>query len=573
MDSAVIERSETNTNKASCNSHIDDVDMTDVLNNEFYQNINNPEKIVTSSFEFFLKNSNASVKIDRKTFSEWNFVKDLQERNGVNLESEETLSKIPYLGSVFNNLKGGRLVKFNCMIQNILENQLYLALGKDKSQNNKYVINKYFEYENNLMTVEDDDLFGNNYYDADTSENILMDRLCLNCVCIPGLSPVSLKKFEICEESLKNLANKKIIVFDYDNTQFKVNQEILVIGVAYEVENTIVIHSWKIVQNYFKYLCSRNYLNLWTLSSFNFVSARNLVQEYLKLILNEDELLAEYLNMFLVSQIFYRLETKLIGKLLINIINQKENSYDYYTVLQNFFSLITNFSKTFNITIDSLNKRYLYPRFDINTEELIQGEFQTVDHTFVLLDERNLKEGKLNENGCKNFNTIKSLIDFQSINYYYPYNTIEIHHESQIVTVTDVCKSMFSSSELLEIPFLNGISSGYNADEHKKKIDKYYSTISDRDVEFMRRYVEVCRYSEEFVKNFKIDDELCKTIQNDFIDRRDENFSGDDLDVCMKIARLNAISNGRSQLSLDDYAYARGSEIKRKNRIKELKKK
>jgi hypothetical protein len=307
------------------------------------------------------------------------------------------------------------------------------------------------------------------------------------------------------------------------------------------------------------------------LSSYDFLSARNLVQDYLKFILNGDELLAEYLNLFLVSQIFYRLETKLIGKVLINIINQKENICDYFPALKNFISLITNFSKTFDITTNTLNKNFLYPRFDVNSEELIQGEFQTVDHTFILLDERNLKEGKLNENGIKNFSTIKSLIDFQSMNYYYPYNNIEIHHDSQILTVTDVCKSMFNSAELLEIPF--GISNEYNAEEHKKNIEKYFSTINERDVESMRRYLELCRYYEEFAKNFKIDEQVCKSIQNDFVDRKDENFSADDLDFCMKIARLYAISKGRSQLTLDDYNFATDSEIKRKNRLSCLKKK
>jgi len=565
MDSAVIERNETSSNKES----FKDVDMIDVSNDEFYKNINTPEKIVTSSFEFFLKNSKPSAKIDRKTFSEWNFVKDLEERMGIKLESEETLSKIPFLGSVLHDLKRGRLVKFNCMIQNILENQLYLALGKDKSHNDKFVINKYLEYENNSMVVEEDDLFGENYRDDDMSGNILMDRLSLNCVCIPGLSPVLLKKFEISEEILKTLLSKKIIVYDYENTQFKVNQEICVIGLAYEIENTIVIHSWKIIQNYFKFQNTQNSSN--SLANFNFVSARNLVQDYLKIILNGDELLAEYLNLFLVSQIFYRLDTKLIGKVLINIINHKENICDYFPALKNFISLITNFSKTYDIKIDTLNKNYLYPRFDVNTEELIQGEFQTVDHTFILLDERNLKEGKLNENGCKNFSTIKCLIDFQSMNYYYPYNTIEIHHDSQILTVTDVCKSMFNSPELMEIPFV--ISNEYNAENHKKNVEKYFSIIIERDLEIMRRYLELCRYSEEFVKNFKIDEQVCKSIQNDFVDRKDENFSADDLDFCMKIARLYAISKGRSQLTLEDYTFATDSEIKRKNRLSCLKKK
>ena len=557
------------------NNNIEDVEICEMnelnLNNTLYDKLLTPEKLVKSSFQHFLQ-TNSLNYLNLKTFSQWNFVQDLENRMGIKLDTDKVLNKLPNLGSQLSHLKGGKLIKFNCMIQNILENQFYLACSRDKLNKEEFRVNKYFEYQNNSMIVDnEDDLFGDS--DNDTKDNILMDRLALNCVVIPGLSTDLAKRMEIGD----NLRKKKIIVYDYENSQLKVNQEILVIGVAYEIDDTIIIHSWKIIQNYFKFESELKNQDI-LIKNFDFNSARKLISDYLKLIFNGDELLAEYLNLFLVAQIFFRLETKIIGKLLINIINQVgsrsgvDNEIDYYAALQNFLGIITNFSKSIDVTIDSMNKNYLFSRFDVNTEELIQGEFQTVDHTFILLDERKLKEGKLNDNGCKNYNTIKSLIDFQSISYHYPYSTIDMHHDTQILTVSDSCKSMFSSNELIEIPFLNGLSS-YKLDEHRKNLDLYFSNISEREVSVMRRYLDVCRYSEEFAKKIKIDDEVCKMIQKDFVENKNEDFSAEDLDMCIKIGRLYAISKGRTELVLDDYIFAKDCESKRKNRLLQLKKK
>lgn len=556
------------------NNNMEDVEICEMnelnLNNELCEKLLSPEKLVQSSFQHFLQ-TNSHNNLNLKILSQWNFVQDLENRVGIKLDTEAVLKKLPNLGSQLSYLKGGKLIKFNCMIQNILENQFYLAFCRDKLNKDEFRVNKYFEYQNNSMMVDnDDDLFGDSDYD--TKDNILMDRLALNCVALPGLSSDLAKLMQIGD----NLRKKKIIVLDYENSQVKVNQEILVIGVAYEIDDTIVIHSWKIIQNYFKFQSDLN--NQDVLNNFDFTSARKLISDYLKLIFNGDELLAEYMNLFLVAQIFFRLETKNIGKLLINIINQVgsrlgiEEEFDYFAGLQSFLARITNFSKSFDVTIDSMNKNYLFSRFDVNTEELIQGEFQTVDHTFILLDERKLKEGKLNDNGCKNFNLIKTLIDFQSISYHYPYSTIEMHHDTQILTVSDSCKSMFSSNELIEIPFLNGLSS-YKLDEHRKNLDLYFSNINERDISVMRRYLDVCRYSEEFAKKFKIDDEVSKMIQRDFVENKNEDFSAEDLDMCIKIGRLYAISNGRTELVLDDYIFAKDCESKRKNRLLQLKKK
>jgi hypothetical protein len=82
-------------------SHTDDVEICDLntfnINNELFDNINTPSKIVTSSFEYFLQTAPEN-NLNSKIFSLWNFVKDLEDRPGIKLESEAVLNN--YLGAV-----------------------------------------------------------------------------------------------------------------------------------------------------------------------------------------------------------------------------------------------------------------------------------------------------------------------------------------------------------------------------------------------------------------------------------------------------------------------------------------
>lgn len=574
-------------------------------------------QIIFESFTNFLSlnsidTENIKSQLTREKFMEWNFTKFLEENKGVNLTNESFLNQIPNLTEYFSNneqsinggnsisniqdLKQGRLVKFNCMVQNVFENQLYMAIGFEKSGN--LIINKFHEYSiqlnSNSVPHESSQANGmaidyeENLYtpDEDFSATLLSERLSLNCVILPGISPSLCNQLCISQESLQKLSKKKIIVYDYENSSHKVNEEILVTGVAYEYDNEIIIHSWKIIKDYIsKKLIPAEYVtengNISStefLANFNFSLARQKIYIQLLNIFNNDELLAEYLILFITSQIYSRVGTHFIGKMSLNIINQTEslknmNNYnDYFTLLHSFIQMISNFTLSLTPTISSLNNSILCPRFDVNTEELVQGLLQTPRHTFLLIDERQMNEGKLLESGVKNFNTLKELIDFQVINYDYPYSKVEIAHDTQILTVTDKVKSMFNSMELIQIPFLNKIEMEVNSGFQKLNLNS--SNSNGIDFSFLpdfRIWFNLTRNSDCFTKNFNIKEEISEKVQKDFLERKDD-FTVDDLGTCLKLARLYAISFGRDCLKFEDYLHAKEIEKIRKERLASMKK-
>jgi hypothetical protein len=529
--------------------------------------INDPRLLVQESFENFLIQKNyKNSKITRENFLEWKFEEHLENLLGNN----NFIEKVPYLFELKNyfNMKGqflkGVLVKLNCMVQNINENQLYMALGTDSQGNLK--LNKYLEYETgqNEMLVEDDYSQEENF-----SNSILCDRIVMNCVNIPGLNPYLKQK--LC---LNCRFPKNILVLDYSTRTFKINDDVLVLGLAYESNEDIIIHAWKIFPDFISQLslnCEKSLNSINIVKTDDLLQSRNLISKYLNRIFKNDYLISEYLVLFLTSQIFARVGIHSLGKLNLNIINNfasNEKNSDYIPQLKILFEIITNFCIFLTPTIKSLNKEPLYSRFDANTELLQQGLLQSPKHTFLIIDERHVEEGKLDTIGCKNYNTLKSLIEFGILNYEYPYSNIEMNQEMQILIISDQVKSLFDSFQIISLPYIN--NQGKDINSQMENLDISENTFSDEEVLQMRMWFNYVRYTECLTKNISFQEEMTNQILNDFKNRKD-NFTADNLDICMKLSRLNAISYGRTELSYDDYLYAKNLEQQRIQRMALIK--
>lgn len=555
-------------------TNMEGLNITNTNNNLHFSSLQDPKALVKSSFENFLTTANSTEenKLTREKFLQWNFIKDLEDRMGIQLlDNKDLLKRVPFLTELIDSKTNinGRLVKFNCMIQNVLENQLYLAAGYQKGGDKKIIINKFYEYEENVNSENtEEDLICDS--PDKISDSILMERLVLTCVPLPGLNLVTSKALKADLEIMPVLKKKKILVYDYENSSHKVNEEILIVGVAYEAEEEIIIHSWKMQVDFISSL-GRVFPELdIPFPKINFSEVRKRILDCFNLIFNGDELISEYMVLLLVSQVFSRVGTMLIGKLSLNIVSKFEE-YDFFPNLERFIQLISDFSITYTPTVESLNKDLLYPRFDVNTEELLQGILQTVKHTIFMIDERNMNEGKLNNNGCKNYAALKSLIDFQAINYEYPYSNVEIQHDSPVLIISNKVKSMFSSNSLIELPFTLGntlFNESYTA-KHKQ-FDIFWNELKEEEVVVLNTWYNLVKFSEDFKKNFKISTEVSENIQKDYIAEDKSKFTADDFDMSIKLARLYAISNGRNELQFDDYLFTKQLETKRKTRINAL---
>ena len=206
-----------------------------------FQNLN-IEECITDSFNTFIKENQINYpNLTNNVLQKWNFEEYLEKKSILPLDISKNpaiIDSIPDLSTLKideanNEIK---LIKFFGTIQNVNENQLYISAKYD-SKNNKYLINKYFENNSNIIDLEEDNMAN------DKGKDILSDRLRLDLTQIVGLNENFKKKYNLDEKV------KQILVYDYTNNFTKINKNILVIGVAYFKEDKIIIHSWKILEN------------------------------------------------------------------------------------------------------------------------------------------------------------------------------------------------------------------------------------------------------------------------------------------------------------------------------------
>lgn len=511
----------------------------------------NCTSIINSSFNSFLiQHQIVYPNLTRDHLNKWDFEKYLQEKEGITF-TEEQICSIPPLNIKSLSIKPS-LVKFCGIIQNVLENQLYLCTKYNQSKKtfevNKYYEAPIFQSEQTQGQNDEEDL---GCCDANDESSILCDRLVLNVIPIPGL----IKQFKNEFEYDENLKDKRILVYDYTNSFSKVNEEILTIGVAYMKENEIVIHSWKTIPNY---IPSKLQHTISLKQEEILLIRKDILKALMEQCLFNDGLSAEYVLMFFMSQIFARYGTKNIGTFPINLIlsHQTKGAIEKLAALMKAICL---FVTEIDVTIDSLNKTPFYPRFDSEKDELVTGILQLNSKAFLLLNEYNLNEGKLEQIGIKNVNSIKNLIDFQVIQYEYPYNAIEIPHDCEVISFTQNQKSLFFSPFMTIIPLTNEWNSKDNGNIEMKGKDT-------QDTLTYFNYINYLRYSDAFASNFTLEDQLSNKIQADYISKY-KNFNPDDFDRCLKLCRLYAISKGQTKFLFEDYLFIVDLESKRFQRL------
>ena len=302
--------------------------------------------------------------------------------------------------------------------------------------------------------MEEDMMEEDNNVNADNKN--FLDRLVLNCVQIPG--------------SPNQESDMKVLVYEYDNDTIKINEERLFIGVAYVIMGKIEIHSWFSIKDYSKIIYPKlnyeniNFYNFYKLSSnvkfdnsddfsakffanlkeklnLNFNETRDKLKLLLTDIFGGDELLSEYFILYLTSRVYSRYATIVTGKLCLNITkvklekdlktldinpSKKYNIKDLESSIKKLFEIISNQFIYFLFNIKNLNDKNFKSVFDTNIDELRQGFLQVVDSTFLVLDERVMEEGKLNDCGVNNLQALANLIDLQFLHYEYPYNNVNL---------------------------------------------------------------------------------------------------------------------------------------------------
>ncbi|TIA97065.1 hypothetical protein E3P94_03204 [Wallemia ichthyophaga] len=250
-----------------------------------------------------------------------------------------------------------------------------------------------------------------------------------------------------------------------------------------------------------------------------------------------DELAAYYLLLALVSQTQNRKAGSPIGTLPITLSYPESESHSNASKappkILKAVQILSNLSAHIPLSIENLNSRRLYP-FS-NGDDLHSGSLQLSPSTVLILDERFLGQGTLQDTGVRNVHSIQNVIQSQKLEYGFPFSSFAFDTDLISVVLTDHSKSIIPGTVHIKLRGTPEQLCGELA-------------IPD-DAELWREFILQSR-----CKSVAIPDNISNLIQQSFVDERQthkqaglsgEGTSSDDLGRRITMARLLT--------SLDDF--------------------
>jgi hypothetical protein len=302
-----------------------------------------------------------------------------------------------------------------------------------------------------------------------------------------------------------------------------------------------------------------------------------------------DSIAAEYFICWLISTVYSRKDVLAIGNFPINLSkipgSDVKQIQSFVRQLYALVQRLCSHSHLLPLSIRSLNENVFTPARSKNGSKLKSGLLQLPSNTMLVIDETALEPGKLHEFGLNNFNALKELILWQSVQYNELFYAHKINSNVNVLVLSE-------GKSLLEMPcqvpiqvnlslnltnFKLLIDFSLNLFEIKAaptaEMDKSFAAVNDYLVDSLlssvRRYISSLRD----VK-YEIATEVQQQIQTDFVKMRQKSnekgapkISSDDLHLFLNFARLLTLSSGSTVLTMDFWEKTVQFETERRNRL------
>ncbi|XP_046614470.1 mini-chromosome maintenance complex-binding protein isoform X1 [Neodiprion virginianus] len=292
------------------------------------------------------------------------------------------------------------------------------------------------------------------------------------------------------------------------------------------------------------------------------VTTRSDLKLVLSQILFGDVLAAEYVICHLISSVYLRRDFLSLGAFPLNITNLpldkcKTFPEDFYGIL----SLLLPKSHLIGMTLDELNNLNLQPKKDYDCNRLTSGVLQLSDNTHLVLDETKLTDGQVSANGRKNYEAFSTLINSQTVTYDFKYYTMDFPADIPVLILSE-SKSMIPCYRQI---VLEKNSNSENIYSETLEAVRHYLSDETR-IYNIRNWLRVSRRRDIAIET---ENSIGDVIQKDFVEMRqlDKSTSAEDLHSLMVLARLISMSHGMDKLTVDYWHEAVRMEKERKRRL------
>lgn len=254
------------------------------------------------------------------------------------------------------------------------------------------------------------------------------------------------------------------------------------------------------------------------------VALRTALIDYLAAALGHDALAAEFVLLVLLGRIHARRAGVTVGSFSLNLSRMVE--HDLVPALESLMPTVVR--QPLNLTTLNDPKHTLFVRHA--EQETHAGRLQLPNGTCVVIDERTMQEGKLHDHGVQNIRALTSVLQKRSLPYVLPYS--EMHLDTDLIMVV-----VSEGKSFLPV------------DVHVPVQSMQASTmpsVSNETLQAWRAFLARTRS-----ESLTIPETVSQHIQDDFVERRrvSSNFDQEDLQRCLSIARLLALSHGHTELT------------------------
>ena len=296
--------------------------------------------------------------------------------------------------------------------------------------------------------------------------------------------------------------------------------------------------------------------------------------------LRGDKLAAEYLLLHLLSNTQREggHSQQLVGKHALNIFykkkrnssnnnnNENENEAEANLLMKEFVREVNEMlvqlvprCQTLGISLQKLNEKPLWPRKDYKVNRLLGGPLLLADRTHLVLDETELTTGQLQAAGLLNYNCLKHLMTFQSMEVDFQFYKLPIHCNIPILVLSEEksllpCDTTIPLQPTEEERPLGGSSVFAQA----------MASLRADDLAELRFYlcsIQMLEYS--------IPSDVSDYLQQEFVQQRQkdpQSANADSFHRSLTLSRLMTQSYGEKELSVQHWRRIGAMEEARKQR-------
>jgi hypothetical protein len=237
----------------------------------------------------------------------------------------------------------------------------------------------------------------------------------------------------------------------------------------------------------------------------------------------------------------------ILGKLSLNITRALGVAHELQKILSN----VLPASHLLSLTKDVITNQRFQPRKNHDTNKLESGLLQLAKGTCLIVDETAMSQGTVDEQAIKNLGALENLILQQALNYDFTYHHLEVKTDLRVIVLSEG-RSLFSKVMECIVPLEPS-----NTD-----------TIVELDLDLTRRYLALVSHLNE-IQTYSIHESVQQKAQKEFVNarRNDETIDGNTLHLWLSLARLNCLSQGKTELSEEIWARTKLLEKKRTDRV------